>query len=297
MRHVFIPLVLATTIAGGAMGRSLQDVEYVKSGGQSLRMDAYIPDGKGPYPAAVIVHGGAWVTGDKQRSVRPLFQPLSQGGMAWFSINYRLASGNDPASLISLESLAALTGAADDVRNAVVYIRQHATELNVDPDRLVLIGESAGAQLASMAGLRPSPGKPVQAVVAFYSPSDLVDLVTSSNRIPDALKKAVKGSPLETFLMAGLKQLSPQTWVTREAPPFLMIHGTADALVPFQQSEAMCGALKNAGARCELFPVAGAGHGITFWEPQASMTAYKAKMMDWLTRTLGLDGSVAVARR
>ena len=147
--------------------RALQDVEYGQASGQSLKMDASIPDGPGPYPAAIIVHGGAWVTGDKQRSVRPLFKPLADGGIAWFSINYRLARGSDPASLISLQGLAALTSASDDVRHAVEYIREHAAEWNVDPERIVLIGESAGAHLASMAALKPSAGKPVQAVVAI----------------------------------------------------------------------------------------------------------------------------------
>jgi len=273
---------------GLVSARSIQDVEYTQAPGQSLRLDGYIPDGTGPYPAAVIVHGGAWVTGDKARSVRPLFQPLADGGVAWFSINYRLARGSDPASLISLEGLASLTGASDDVRNAVEYVRAHATELNVDPTRIVLIGESAGAQLASMAALRPSPGKSVQAVVAFYSPSDLVKLVDTSARIPELLRRAIKGSPLETMLMTGLKQLSPQTWVTKDAPPFLMIHGTADMLVPYEQSEGMCGALRGSGSNCELIAVNGAGHGMNFWEGQQPMMAYKAQMMTWVKDRLGL---------
>jgi acetyl esterase/lipase len=204
--------------------------------------------------------------------------------MAWFSINYRLARGNDVASLVSLDSLATLNSAADDVRNAVAYVRAHAAEYNIDPNRVFLIGESAGAHLASMAALRPSPGNAVQGVVAFYSPSDLEDLVKTSPRIPDSIRNAVKGSPLETFLLAGLKQLSPRTWVSKDAPPFLMIHGTADMLVPFAQSETMCAALRAVGGSCELFSVPGAGHGLTFWEPR--LIAYKAKMMDWLKQTL-----------
>jgi acetyl esterase len=284
MRLVLLLCMVTTFVSA----RALQDVEYGQAAGQSLRMDASIPDGPGPYPAAIIVHGGAWVTGDKQRSVRPLFKPLTDSGIAWFSINYRLARANDPASLISLDGLAALSSGSEDVRNAIEYVRTHASEWNVDASRIVLIGESAGAHLASMAALKPAPGKPVQAVVAFYSPSDLVTLVDSSPRIPDALRKMVKGSPLEAMLMGGLKQLSPQTWVTGQAPPFLMIHGTADSLVPFAQSEAMCGALRSSGASCELVPVPGAGHGMNFWEGQAPMMAYKSTMMEWVKARLGL---------
>lgn len=282
---------LAVLILAAALlpARALQDVEYGQASGQSLRLDANIPDGPGPYPAAIIVHGGAWVTGDKQRSVRPLFKPLTDGGVAWVSINYRLARGNDLRSLISLEGLSALSGGADDVRTAVDFVRAHATEWNIDPARLVLIGESAGAHLASMAALRPGPAMPVQAVVAFYSPSDLVKLVETSPRIPDMLRQAVKGTPLEALLMSGLKQLSPQTWVKGEAPPFLMIHGTADQLVPFEQSETMCGALRTIGGACELVSVPGAGHGLSFWESQPPMLAYKSKMMAWVKERLGLE--------
>jgi alpha-L-fucosidase 2 len=252
-------------------------------------MDGYIPEGKGPFPAAILVHGGAWVTGDKERSVRPLFKPLTDGGMAWFSINYRLARGNSPDSLISIETLTQLSRASDDVRHAIEYIRAHVTEYNIDPQRIVLIGESAGAHLASMAALKPASTPPVQGVVAFYSPSDLVNLVQTSPQIPDALRNAVKGTPLEQILMGGLKQLSPQNFITKDAPPFLMIHGTADMLVPFAQSETMCTALKAAGAACELYAVPGAGHGIGFWEGQPSMTTYKDKMMSWIKTTLRLQ--------
>jgi acetyl esterase len=279
-------LLLAAVTATLASGRALENIEYAQVSGQALRLDAYIPDGPGPHPAAIIVHGGAWVTGDKARSVRPLFKPLADAGIAWFSIEYRLARGNNPESLISIEGLAALASASDDVRNATAYVRSHANEWSINPEKIILIGESAGAHLASMAALKPAPGQPPQAVVAFYSPSDLEKLAKTSPRIPDSLRNLLKGSPLEAILLNGLRQLSPQTWISKSAPPFLMIHGTADMTVPFEQSEAMCAALRDAGANCELFPVAGAGHGFNYWETQPSMTAYKAKMISWIQSTL-----------
>jgi alpha-L-fucosidase 2 len=274
--------------ASVTQARALENVEYSQVGGEALKMDGYIPEGKGPFPAAILVHGGAWVTGDKTRSVRPLFKPLMDGGMAYFSINYRLARGSSPESLISIETLTQLMRASDDVRNAIDYVRAHTAEWNIDPKRLVLIGESAGAHLASMAALKPASTQQVQGVVAFYSPSDLVNLVQTSPQIPDNLRSIVKGTPLEQILMGGLKQLSPQNFITKDAPPFLMIHGTADTLVPFAQSETMCAALKAAGTSCELFPVPGAGHGIGYWEGQPTMTTYKDKMMAWIKTTLGL---------
>lgn len=277
-------LVLAA--AGLVSGRSLENIEYSQAAGQVLRMDGFIPDGPGPHPAAIIVHGGGWVAGDKVRTVRPLFKPLADANIAWFSIEYRLLRGDSPEALISMEGVAALASASDDVRNAVAYVREHSKQWNIDPNRIILIGESAGAHLASMAALRPAPGKPVQGVVAFYSPSDLKKLARTSPRIPDAIRNMLKGTPLEALLLNGLRQLSPQAWVTKEAPPFLMIHGTADRLVPFEQSESMCAALRSNGASCELFPVRDAGHGIVYWEGQPSQVAYKARMIDWLNAEL-----------
>ncbi len=283
MKRVFLMAASATV----ACGLSFENLEYSQVSGQTLHMDGYIPEGDGPHPAAILIHGGAWVTGDKTRNVKPLFKPLADAKIAWFSIEYRLIRGNSPEAFISLEGLAALANASDDVRSAIAYVRAHSTEWNIDPDRIVLIGESAGAHLASMAALKPGPEKPVQGVVAFYSPSDLEKLVRTSPRIPDGLRNMFKGSPFEAILLNGLRQLSPQNWVNKNAPPFLMIHGTADMLVPIEQSESMCEALRNAGASCELFTVAGAGHGFQYWEAQPLMTAYKIKMISWIQSTLG----------
>lgn len=285
LSHLSTPaalILLIITCSSAIQARALQDVEFGNVEGQRLLMDINIPDGPGPFPAAIIVHGGAWVTGDKRGTVQPLFQPLSQAGYAWFSINYRLVRGNDISSLISPQALAGLAGAVDDVRVATEFVRKHAAEYGIDQQRIVLIGESAGAHLVSMAALKPAQSPQPQAVVAFYSPSDLIALVEKSPRIPPALRQAVKGSPLEAILMAGLRDLSPRTWVRKDAPPFLLIHGTSDTLVPLQQSVDMCAALEGSGNTCELFPVNGGGHGMVFW----NQPAYKQHMLNWLGTTL-----------
>ncbi len=216
-----------------AAGVAYSDVEYSHPKGISLLMDGYVPGDKGPYPAVILVHGGAWVTGDRKRSVEPLFQPLTDAGFAWFSISYRLANSFDPKNLPSLVmSAGALTGAIDDVRSAVAFMREHAAEYNIDPNRIALIGESAGAQLISVAALKPGEHSGVQAAVAFYSPSDLVTLVKNFP-LPEQLRQMIIGTPFEKVLFAGLKDLSPLTYVRADAPPFLMIHGTADPIVPY----------------------------------------------------------------
>lgn len=270
--------------AGGAF---YTDVEYSRPDGYSLRLDAHVPEGDGPFPAVVIVHGGAWVTGDRKRSVEPLFKPLSDGGFAWFSISYRLANMAEPRSIPSFAASAALLGGAvEDVRAAVAFVRTHASEYNVDPNRIALLGESAGAQLAAVAALKPGQNGGVQAVVGFYCPSDLVTLVQTMPMIPDSIRRAVKGTPLEEMLMAFLRELSPIRWVREDAPPFLMIHGTADTVVPYQQSVDLCAAMRKTGSTCDLFPVEGGGHGLRWWEPARRLTVYKHEMVRWLTQQL-----------
>lgn len=256
-----------------AQSKALEDIEYARAGGFSLRMDAWMPDGPGPFPAAILVHGGGWVKGDRRGDVQPLFQPLEHAGIAWFSISYRLAKGSGEQIASAL-----LAGqAVDDVKHAISFIKAHAGEYNIDPNRIALIGESAGAQLAAMAALKPGSAGPVRAVVAFYGPFDLADLA----------RKYVNGtdSNLVNMIFQGLGTYSPINLVTSDAPPFLLIHGTADTLVPFSQSEQMYARLQAAHVPSELYPVKGAGHGIRWWE-SAHVTAYKQHMIDWLTDEL-----------
>ncbi len=275
-RLMAIPLLLTlmtTTTLLAAAGATRRGIEYGVAGKTRLLMDSCVPPGQGPFPAVIIVHGGAWITGDRRLSVEPLFHPLSEAGFAWFSISYRLANE------------AMMFGAAiQDVEAAVLYVRSHAAEYDVDPGRIALAGESAGAQLASMAALSPELKDMVQGVVALYSPSDLVTLAKTSNRVPPELRRAVEGTPWAEFLLGGLQRLSPLYNVRRDMPPFLLIHGTADSLVPFEQSERMCQRMREAGASCDLYPVKGGGHGIRWWEQSGSLTAYKKTMVDWLGR-------------
>src|SRR5262249_29542197 len=131
------------------------DVPFTKVGADTLTLDAYVPEGDGPFPAAIVVHGGGFVNGDKQTYVKPLFDPLTDANFAWFTINYRLAPNHKyPA-------------AVEDVESAIRYVRSHAAQYKVDPNRIALIGESAGGHLVSMVGARNKPDARVNAVVSF----------------------------------------------------------------------------------------------------------------------------------
>jgi alpha-L-fucosidase 2 len=245
-------------------GEVRRNLEYGRAGGQSLQFDVFLPNGAGPFPAAIIVHGGGWVAGDRVLSVEPLFQPLVDAGFACFSISYRLA-----------KQIALMGVAIEDVEQAVRYIRANAQQFNVDRERVALVGESAGGQLAAMAALR-NGGSGVKAVVALYAPTNL-------EQLPEPFRQAVQGSPWEGVLLQRLRELSPSQYVRKGMPPFLLIHGTADALVPFEQSRNLCRAIRSVGGDCDLMSVNGGVHGLRRWE-SAGLTSYKRLMIDWLKR-------------
>jgi alpha-L-fucosidase 2 len=265
-------LITGMTTVFATPGQLRENIEYGQAGGVSLLLDASVPKAPGPHPGIIIVHGGGWVRGDRRVDVQPLFRPLEDAGFAWFSISYRLA-----------KDATQIGAGVQDVKQAVRYVREHAAEFDVDPDRIALVGESAGAQLASMAAL--SSDCSVRAVVAFYSPSDLVSLAKESRYVPESIRRQISGTPWEALVLAGLQQLSPINHVRAGMPPFLLIHGTSDSLVPFDQSERMCSAIRGTGGECELYPVKGGGHGVRWWESD-HLTSYKQVMVRWLEKEL-----------
>jgi dipeptidyl aminopeptidase/acylaminoacyl peptidase len=145
-----------------------------------------------------------------------------------------------------------------------------------------------------MAALSPALKGMVRGVVAFYSPSDLVSLAKTSDHIPAQLRRAVEGSLWAELLLPGLQRLSPFYNVRADMPPFLLIHGTEDSLVPFEQSTRMCEKMQQAGASCELFAVKGGGHGVRWWE-RNHLTEYKRVMVKWLASVFAQPPSLAAA--
>ncbi len=278
-----LPVCLMTTMTmTAAAAENYKDVQFSHAGGVDLRFDASIPDGAGPFAAAIIVHGGGWVRGDRRTDVAPLFKPLEDAGIAWFSIDYRLQA--DPLRF---------GVAVNDVEAAVQFVKEHAREYRVDPERVALIGESAGGHLAALAALNGRVT--VKAVVALYAPTNLVSLLKDSDLIPDQIREQVRGTPLEGLLVARMSQLSPIEKVRAGMPPFLLIHGTSDVIVPFDQSRAMCEKMATVGADCQLFAVPRAGHGMRRWEGTPSMAGpYKREMVRWLREKLSMNPVLAL---
>lgn len=244
-----------------------KDIAYSRPGGRDLLMDADIPEGHGPFPAAIIVHGGGWEAGDRITYVSPVFAPLAEAGLAWFSIDYRLTPYvHVPEQL-------------EDVRNAVRFVRQHADWFHVDPGRVALLGESASGHLVAQVASMPCPGCEVEAVVSFYG-------VYNFERWKNDADFRGRFSRLFADPSAAtLRQYSPLFHASAGLPPMLIIQGTGDELYP--GTEEYVARLGEVHARHELILLEKAPHGMENWEGHPEWMFYKKKMVDWLKATLG----------
>lgn len=229
-----------------------KDVTYAVMGGRELRMDVYYPRSRGPWRCLIFIHGGGWSDGDKA----PL--AIVPPGFLVVSINYRLhPEARFPAMI-------------EDVKCAIRFLRAHATTFNLDPQHIGLIGHSAGSHLAALAGLAGSEAgwdigpyldqpSTVQAVIALAGPSDLTK----------NFSEAVNLLKVNVFGADHLATCSPVAYARRDAPPFLIVHGDADEVVPVEQAHLLHAALKKFGARSQKIILRNAGHG---FEPVGSKT-------------------------
>ena len=261
-------------ISARCAAAEFKDVEYGEAAGVHLLLDAQIPDGEGPFPAAILVHGGGWVAGDKQQYITYIFKPLSSTGIAWFSINYRLAPQfKFPAD-------------ADDVEAAIRFVKANAKKYKVDPKRIALIGESAGGHLVSYVGARNRPDSRVAAVVSMYGIHDFISAAVAWKPVPHEILDLFGIQSVDAESAPALIKASPITYISPDMPPFLLIHGSSDEDVPYAQSVEMCKKMKDAGAHCDLITVKGAPHGMDHWEPRPEFRWYKKALTDWLQKTL-----------
>jgi alpha-L-fucosidase 2 len=240
-----------------------KDIVYARPGGRDLLMDAYLPEGDGPFPAAIIIHGGGWEAGDKVTYVSPIFEPIARSRIAWFSIDYRLTP------------YVRVPDQLDDVRSAIRFIRQHAERFHIDPNRLAVIGESASGHLAAQIASEPCPDCNVQAVVSFYGVYDFTHWSTGEEWQRQAVARLFGDS-----LPDAAVRFSPIEHINSGLPPMLLIQGTKDELYPGTLDYAA--RLKKAGAHYELVLIEGAPHGMENWEGHPEWSFYKNKLTDWL---------------
>jgi alpha-L-fucosidase 2 len=254
-------------------GTLTTDVEFAQVGGERLTLDVFVPDGDGPFPTCILVHGGGFMRGDKQTFIKPLFEPLGKAGFAWFSINYRLAPAHRwPAC-------------ADDVATAVAWVKAKAKDYKVDTARIALIGESAGGHLVSWYGTQgPLGEQAVAAIVPFYAPHDLELQVNHRQDLGPSMRALLGLTELNDEARKSLRAASPLGYVRPGMPPYLLIHGDADAQVPYEQSPRFQKQMQAAGNTCDLITIAGGAHGLGGWEKLGS--DYQTQMITWLRKTL-----------
>lgn len=204
----------------------------------------------GKRPGVIVIHGGGWTGGTKESQIEPICLRYVEKGFVVANVEYRLAK-------------AALAPAAvEDALNAAHWFRKHAREYNVDTKRIVVTGGSAGGHLALMVGMTPKSAKlgppaKVAAVVNFYGITDVGDQLGG----PNMRTYAVTWLPEQPGRMELARRLSPMTYVRRDLPPILTLHGDADQTVPYEHGVKLTKALQAAGVKAELITVPGGKHG------------------------------------
>jgi acetyl esterase/lipase len=240
-----------------------RDLAYVDNGHERHKLDIFLPEkAEGPLPLIIWVHGGGWQNGSKD-GCPPLRQGYVGKGYAVASINYRLSSH------------AVFPSQIEDCKAAVRWLRAHAKEYGLDPERFGVWGSSAGGHLVALVGTtgdvkefdvgtNAAVSSRVQAVCDCYGPTDFVKFASTPGyeshaqaTSPEA--KLLGGAPLENKDKAA--RASSITYVTKDDPPFLIVHGDRDRTVPLNQSEALHAALKQAGVSTHFHIIHGAGHG------------------------------------
>ena len=272
-RALILGLLAVASLQAATLKR---DLVYGEAGGETLKLDICTPDGAGPFPVVILVHGGGWGSGDKDGAagsgadITPWFGALTDAGIAWVSINYRLAPAYRwPAPL-------------EDTRAAVTWVRAHIAEHGGDPARLALMGHSAGGHLALMAAM-PEAGEaaPVDAVVGCAAVSDLVSDSKRRGEISKALQNLFNFAPdLAPASLEVLAGASPLGRIQPGCPPVLFLHGDADKTVPIGQSREFQEKARAAGVRCDLHVLPAAPHRLTEWvkhDPEWSRV-----LTDWL---------------
>ena len=235
-------------------GRTEHDLTYCTIDQVDLKMDVFYPeDLKAPAPVVVYVHGGGWTSGDKSEGAGMRFTPaLLQSGYIIVSLNYRLAPAYKfPAQII-------------DVSCAIRHLRAYAARYNLDPQRIGAMGGSAGGHLVSLLGLADrsagwgdgpyeSYSSRVKVVIDLFGPADLEHMPSDLNIANEVFGATSPTDP-------ALKASSPVTYVSADDPPFLILQGLEDKIVPPEQSQLLYDRLKAAGVPAYLTTIQNAGH-------------------------------------
>jgi len=232
------------------------DVVYAKVKDWNGRMDLYLtPKEKGPSPIVINIHGGGWNHGTKETQTG--FSSFFKKGYAVANVEYRLVD------------VAPAPAAIEDVRCALIYIISHAKELNLDVNKIVIMGGSAGGHLALMGGLLASnpifdtnckTNQPIKvaAIINKYGIADVWDWGYGKDLTSKSATRWL-GAKAKDENFA--KSVSPMSYVAKTSPPTFIAHGDADPTVPYQQSVKLYKAFQDAGVKSEFMTIEGGKHG------------------------------------
>jgi acetyl esterase/lipase len=251
------PAVTPTpTFAPERYASALLDVPYCTPDGLEQTLDAYFPASGGPWPAVVWVHGGGWVEGDKAEGAG--WRSLNDQGYLVISVNYRLAAYDIkfPAMI-------------EDVKCAIRYLRAHAGEYNLDPERIGVMGASAGGHLVALLGTADASAGWDDG--EYADQSSRVQAVVSMAGVMDFTLPMYDGIAMAIYYASGElggkdseanRAASPVTYVTPDDPPFLILHGDEDGVVPLDQATALHDRLTEAGVPSTLVIVRNGDHSL-----------------------------------
>jgi acetyl esterase/lipase len=258
------------------------NIVFAKGGTQELRLDLVMPvEGEGPFPAIICLHSGGWVGGERQQ-MKGTLSALARRGYVAVSPDYRLAPRDRfPAQV-------------EDCKAAVRWLRANAEKYRINAEKIGVFGFSAGGHLACMLGVtgkddglegqggNAEQSSAVQAVVSFFGPTDFTQSGWSKEVCERHLAPFLGGTAEEKADV--YRRASPMTYASKNAPPFLFVHGTADDIVPIQQSEEMVKKLREVGVSARLIAVPGEGHGWG-WNQKDRLTSL-AHMIDFFDENL-----------
>jgi acetyl esterase/lipase len=262
-------LIAASAFAQQAQPRVVKDVEYARVGDTSLRLDLYLPEGQGPHPLIVWIHGGAFRSGDKGGIFWSPMPRQTERGYAVASINYRLSGQAIFPALVY------------DCKAAIRWLRANAGKYGLRAERIVVAGESAGGHLSALMGTsggvkeledlamgNPSESSRVQGVVDFFGPTDFLQMDAGvPAACPNPMVHKAADSPESQLLGCTItscpekvKAANSITYIGKDDPPFLILHGTGDCLVASTQSQLLYDALLKAGVKASLHLLPGLAH-------------------------------------
>lgn len=294
MKRLLLILFLATAASAGTF-TTYEAIEYAAPAGEALLMDLRVPDGRGPHPVILYLHSGAWITGNREGG--PAIRQASRG-YAVASIDYRLA----PAHIWPAQ--------VEDAKAAVRWLRANAARFDLDPNRIGVFGASAGGHIAAVLGTSGGVdsleglelgnaqfSSKVKVVVDFYGPTDLLKIeeqklpcIPLDGNAPNMPPSLLMGCPIQEC-KEKTATANPITYVSKDDPPFLILHGMLDCLVPWKQSVILQEALEKSGVDSRLILIPNGEHG----GRQFDTAPNKQAVDDFLDKHL--RGPVAKKRR